>query len=311
MNQTPHQPVVAMTNASASILACFQDDKIVRYAANKHRGGSSGKKGSRYEDVFVGYKVAEIVAARVGVPAEAWPSVAGQTEEFVDDALVRRQDSVQYFQLKNVQNIIWTSGDHPLETDFSLQYRLACFQGHPNPTATLVVPDQALQAKLQATMPAAISGYSDVQFFPYSETVNRLVLENPSLHGALGALSRSRVPHIDELVGVLWVLTAAGNDFASEVSVEEILHAAARYVPNQLRTLGITAPVVLRTAFVEIVDRIAGLKYDVSQGFFSWDAFGTSGIFDFDCATPQFEDFQRLIEQENPTTFERFEELLP
>jgi len=311
MNQQAPQPVVATANTSASISACFQDDQIVRYAANKHRGGSNGKKGSRYEDVFIGYKVAEIVASHVDNPAPRWPSVAGQTEEFVDDALVRHQDGVQYFQLKNVQNITWTGGDHPLETDFSLQYRLACFQGNPSPTTTLVVPDQALQAKLQATMPVAILGYSSVQFFPYSETLNRLVLENPSLHGALGTLSRSRVPHIDELVGVLWVLTMAGNDFAGEVSVEEILHAAARHVPNQLRTSGITAPVVLRTAFVEILDRIAGLKYDATQGFFSWDAFGMSEIFDFDCATPQFEDFQKLIEQENPTTFERFEELLP
>jgi len=311
MNQLLQQPAVATTSSSAAIPACFQDDKIARYAANKHRGGSSGKKGSRYEDVFIGYKVAEIASSRVGAPSDPWPSVAGQTEEFVDDALIRHQDRVQYFQLKNVQNITWTGGDHPLETDFSLQYRLACFQGHPSPTTTLVVPDQALQAKLQATMPAAISGYSDVQFFPYSDTINRLVLENSSLHAALGTLSRSRAPHIDELVGVLWVLTAAGNDFAGEVSVEQVLHAAARFVPNQLRTVGITVPVVLRTAFAEIVDRIAGLKYDVSQGFFSWDAFGTSGIFDFDCAAPQFEDFQKLIEQENPTTFERFEELLP
>jgi len=311
MNQSLQLPAVTPTSSSASILACFQDDKIVRYAANKHRGGSSGKKGSRYEDVFIGYKVAEIVASRVGAPADAWPSIAGQTEEFVDDALIRRQDRVQYFQLKNVQSITWTGGDHPLETDFSLQYRLACFQGHPSPTTTLVVPDLALQAKLQATMPAGISGYSNVQFYPYTDTLNRLALENASLHGALGTLSRSRAPHIDELVGVLWVLTAAGNNFTGEVSVEEVLHAAARYIPNQLRTVGITAPVVLRTAFVEIVDRIAGLKYDVSQGFFSWDAFGTSGIFDFDCASSQFEDFQKLIEQENPTTFERFEELLP
>lgn len=311
MNQQAPQSVISTTNTSASISACFQDDKIVRYAANKHRGGSSGKKGSRYEDIFIGYKVAEIVASRVGRPVNSWPSVAGQTEEFVDDALVRRHDCVQYFQLKNVQSISWTGGDHPLETDFSLQYRLACFQGNQNPTTTLVVPDRALQAKLQATIPSAISGYSNVQFFPYSETLNRLVLENPSLHTALGTLARSRAPHIDELVGVLWVLTMAGNDFGCEVSVEEILHAAARHVPNQLRTSGITTPVVLRTAFVEILDRIAGLKYDASQGFFSWDAFGTSEIFDFDCATSQFEDFQKLIEQENPMTFERFEELLP
>jgi len=311
MNQPGPQPVVSTADTSATIFACFQDDKIVRYAANKHRGGSNGKKGSRYEDAFIGYKVAEIVASRVGAPANPWPSVAGQTEEFVDDALVRGQDRVQYFQLKNVQNITWTGGDHPLETDFSLQYRLACFQGCPNPTTTLVVPDRALQARLQATMPAAIAGYSNVQFFPYSETLNRLVLENPSLHGALGAMARSRIPHIDELVSVLWVLTMASNAFEREASVEEILDAAARYIPNQLRTSGITVPAVMRTAFVAILDRIAGLKYDASQGFFSWEAFGTSEIFDFDCATPQFEDFQKLIEQENPTTFERFEELLP
>jgi hypothetical protein len=116
---------------------------------------------------------------------------------------------------------------------------------------------------------------------------------------------------MDDLVGVLGVLVIASGEFVQEVSVEEILRTAHRYYPSQLRAVGIMEPAALRAQFVNVVDQIAGLKYDVSQGFFSWAAYGTSAIFGFDCADPRFEEFQKLIEQENPTTFERFEELLP
>jgi hypothetical protein len=310
MNQTVPQPAVVTSslNSHASIVACLGQDAAT-YAANKHRGGSNGKKGARYEDAFLAYKVAEIAARRVGVFGNAWPLVAGQTQGFVDDVLVREATATNYFQLKNVKDITWTGGKHPITTDFSYQYRLACHENQPGPITTLVVADEALRDNLQAAMPAEIAPHSAVVFFPYSETLNRLVLENPALHDTLRKISRSSNPPMDDLVGVLGVLVMASGEFVQEVSVEEIFRAAHRYYPGQIRTVGITSPAVLRAQFVSIVDGIAGLQYDVSQGFFSWDGYGTSGIFDFDCSHPRFEEFQKLVEEQRPTTFERFEEL--
>jgi len=312
MNQPVPQSaaVVFSINSNSSIIACL-GQAAATYAANKHRGGSSGKKGARYEDHFLAYKVAEIAASRVGMLNSAWPSIAGQTQGFVDDVLMRDGTATKYFQLKNVKDITWTGGTHPIATDFSYQYQLARHENQPGPTTTLVVADMALRDKLQAAMPGTIAPHSEVVFFPYRETLNRLVLDNPALHDTLRKISRSSNPPQDDLVGVLGVLVMASGEFAQEVSVEEILRTAHRYYPTQIRTVGITSPVILRAQFTNIVDQIAGLKYDVSQGFFSWDAYGTSEILDFDCADPKFEEFQKLIEQENPTTFERFEELVP
>jgi hypothetical protein len=312
MNQPVPQPAAAapLINSHASIVACLGQEAAT-YAANKHRGGSSGKKGTRYEDAFLAYKVAEIAANRAGVFGNAWPSVAAQIQGFVDDALVRDTATTNYFQLKNDKSITWTGGKHPIAIDFSYQFRLAHHENQPGPTTTLVVADEEQRDKLQAAMPVDIAAHSNVVFFPYSETLNRLVLENPALHDTLKKISRSSAPPMDDLVGVLGVLVIASGEFVQEVSVEEILRTAHRYYPSQLRAVGIMEPVVLRAQFVNVVDQIAGLKYDVSQGFFSWAAYGTSAIFGFDCADPRFEEFQKLIEQENPTTFERFEELLP
>jgi hypothetical protein len=312
MNQSVSQPTASATsiNSHASILACLGQGPAT-YAANKHRGGSNGRKGARYEDFYLAYKVAEIAAGRVGAYGAPWPFVASQAPGFVDDILVRDITSTNYFQLKNVANITWTGGVHPIATDFAYQYKVACHENQPGPTTTLVVADAALRDALQATMPAEIATHSAVTFFPFSDTLNRLVLENSSLHDTLTKISRSSKPLNDELVGVLGVLVMASGEFTQEASVEDILRVAHRYYPTQIRTVGITSPIVMRAQFVNVVDKIAGLKYDVSQGFFSWEGYGTSEILDFDCADPKFEEFQKLIEQENPTTFERFEELVP
>lgn len=62
----------------AAIEDCLGKD-AAKYAANKHRGGSSGAKGARYEDFFLAVKVAEAAAALVDDPDAEWPHVKGQS----------------------------------------------------------------------------------------------------------------------------------------------------------------------------------------------------------------------------------------
>lgn len=307
---SPSPAPFAEKNLLASIVACLGED-IAKYAANKHRGGENGKKGSRYEDYFLAYKVAEIVFARIGNHDLDWPVLAGQTRGFVDDIVVQENTKTEYFQLKNVEAITWTGGKHPVATDFSYQYKLACYEGQPNPMTSIVVPHRRLEEDLLGTIPGDIQMHSGVVLFPFSVTPNRLVLENESLHPVLSGLARSRAPEQDELVGVLGVLIIACLNHPEGGSVDEILRSAHRYTPNQLRSSGVLEPVVLRVRFGEILAEIEGLTYDVSQGFFTWAGLGTTGGFDFDCADIRFSQFQELIERECPTTFDGFEELLP
>lgn len=309
MTQTPPPQSIASATAAA-ILAAGLGQAAATYAANKHRGGASGKKGSRYEDYFLAYKVAEIVSRRTVADAP-WPRLVGQSQGFVDDVVINDAAATEHYQLKNAATITWLGGTHPIATDFAHQYVLAAYLQLPSPTTHLVVPSATLAATLAGDMPSAISVHSSVVQFPYSETLNRLVLENISLHTVLGNLARTRNPSKDELVGVLGVLVMACGEFPAGGGVDEIIGIANRYMPRQLKTVGVVAPVLLRTDFVKILARIGGLTYDVNQGFFAWSGFGTYGTLNFDCADERFDAFQLLVEQKQPMTFDGFEELLP
>jgi hypothetical protein len=303
-------PVVP-DSSLASITACL-GEAAAKYAQNKHRGGSNGKKGSRYEDYFLAYSVAEIVSHRLDGTIPAWPFLRGQTYGFVDDMMVSSSEANSYYQLKNVASISWTTGDHPIATDFSYQYAVASYEKQANPTTHLVVANAAQQTALQHSMPGDIAPHSTVRYFPYSESVNRLVLENESLHPVLKQLSKSKTPCADELTGVLGVLIMGCLDHPEGASVEAILKSVNRFHPNQIRLIELVeAPVILSVRFKSILDGIAGLTYDVSKGFFNWSAFGTTGVFGFSCNDPQFVQFQANVEQVQPTTFDGFEELLP
>lgn len=285
-----------------------------KYAENKQRGGASGKKGCRYEDFFLAAKAGEIAADYFSSKKLDWPILRGQTFGFVDDAVVLAKVNTNYYQLKNVKSITWTSGDHPLGTDFEYQYRLSIHLKEPNPTTILVVPEAQLQELLSGTIPNAIKAHSSVTLFPFCDGhSNRIVQECKELQENLRKVVKVEHATLDELVAAFGVLILACMENPDGCSVDEIVKNANRYFPAQIRTLaeGDDGAKLLAEDFVNTLARIPRLTYDVKRGFFSWSAFGTSGVLGFDCSSDEFKQFQENVVQQQPMTFDQFEALLP
>jgi hypothetical protein len=281
------------------------------YACNKHRGGENGKRGCRYEDLFFGFKAAEIANAHLG-KAGAWPELRGQILGFVDDVVVAGAEKTDYFQLKNVQSISWTSGDHPLEVDFAYQYTVATALNEPTPRMHLVVANQELKGKLEQAVPEKIREYTTVTYFAYGETPNHVVLQNYQLQELLKPLSKNPNPTLDELEGVYSILIMSSFHFPDGAAVDEMLHSANKRTPNLLRAIYIEdVRQYLVPGFEEVLAAIPGLTYAFNKGFFSWSAFGMSEIFRTDCSSEQFKDFQTTVVERQPSTIDDFEELLP
>ena len=300
-----------MTNDQLDAIRSQFGKKAAKYLASKHRGGSSGKKGSRYEDLFLTCKIVEL-AAQVIERGGPWPVVRGQIFAFVDDVVVATVEKTEYYQLKNAKCVSWSGGTHPISADFDMQFRLSQRTGDADPWTRLVVPDRVLMEKLRATIPAGIVLHTTVEFFPYIESLNRLVLEYPELHPSLAILSRSPVPNVDELEGVLATVMMGCFQHPNGASIHQILKDACRVVPTLLCAWQITdVAVFVRSDFKSVLDRINGLAYSFDKGFFRWKAYGTSGVFSVDCSTKQFAEFQDSVVQNKPTTFDDFEGLLP
>jgi hypothetical protein len=302
----------ASQNDVKELIRVMHGDAGVTYVTNKKRGGDSGRKGPRYEDFFFVYKAAEIAVTYIAQP-RPWPAVRGQVLGYVDDVVVLTRTQSDYYQLKNVASITWTSGDHPLEADFANQYTIAQALGLPRPLTHLVVPDADLKAKMVAAMPQTISAHSSVVHFPYSDgSLNRLVLECTHLQELLKTLSKRREPTLDEIEGVYGVLTMSLLQHPDGAEVDVLLDSANKRLPNLLRSLNVVdEKQFVISNFENTLAAIPGLTYSFDKGFFSWSAFGMSGIFSTDCASAEFARFQANVVQNQPPTFDDFEGLLP
>lgn len=289
------------------IIACLGAE-VARYAQNKVRGGSNGRKGTRYEDFYGAYKVAEEAVSHLNGSTE-WPTIEDQVYAFVDDLVLTWPRLAHYHQLKNVQALSWTAGEHPLVVDFQHQVVFSKERGETAVKTTLVVANEDVFNAMSA-VPASIADHSNVVFFPYADGhANRLVIEYKPLRDLLTQLTRLEDASDDELGSVLGMLML-GMQQATTTTVEAVIEKAQRASPSLIRLFPWQMEgMELQLEFVNVLDKIFELQYGVSRGFFHWNALGTSGTLQFNCLSQDFERFQKRVIELAPETFEKFEEL--
>jgi len=294
-----------------TILKCF-GEAVAKYAANKHRGGSNGKKGTRYEDFFIAFEVANVIARHLEGGGNDWPEIGAQSEGFVDDVVLLTAISSEFSQLKNVHSLSWTGGQHPIVTDFEYQKVWAEFVGLPGLATTLVVSSAEVAHQMSANIPSSIARHTTVKSFPYCDgSMNRLVVESVELQRVLRLICKFENARLDELEATFGVIVLSCLDVSNTVSVKTLVNRTCQLYPNMLRLIVGNSLPQLDQRFTEILSKIAGLGYHVQRGFLNWSAFGTSGVLGFDCTDVQFIRFQDEVVNRHPTTFEDFEELLP
>lgn len=284
------------------------DDKTIRYLNNKNRGGENGSKGCIYELIYLASVAAKLLCEFEVTPTSKFPRLHWQLIGFVDDACVEHEDTTEFYQIKNVQSLSWTTGEHPIYEDFELQYQVSSKVGSPSPCTSLVVPDIALQVKLTAEIPDTIKLHSNVHYFPYLDgSLNRIVQENDEVRDSLKQITRSENPTIDQLEAVLGVLYLACMHTKGGKSLWQMYEVASRQHPNQLRLF---EEFNVMPEFEDALNRIRNLSYNFDRGFFNWSALGTSGTLGVSCANEKFVEFQKRVIQRQPTTFDALEEFL-
>lgn len=294
-----------------AVIGRLFDARTVAYVQKKHEGGTSGKKGTRYEDFFATARIAEILAAHVQDHGPL-PTVEEQALGFVDDLVVAETATTKYFQCKNSATVSWSSGDHPIEVDFENQIILARELGKPDPKVELVVSDSARAEKLGGEIPKAIETSTTVRHFPYAERVNQLVFSNESLRETLSKLTRMEAPEIDDLEAAFSALLLCWVKVSGKCTLEELVKSAREQSPQLLRVLPINEESQgLSEDFVNALAAIPGFSYSVKRGFFSWAAEGFLETLRCDCKSEAFERFMRRVIQAKPRHFDDFWEQLP
>lgn len=211
---------------------------ILKNIQNKHRGGTSSRKGSRYEDQFLLHKLLQVAANNTD-----WDNhrLSCQNLDFLDDVCYENLSirEKHNYQLKNSSGAVadWDSEisklvsfQHQTDIDFHLMGRSFCY---------LVVSDEQKAVRNKGEIPKDISDYAKSEYFPYYENSIDLVQEKlmPDISSLTGRTSLADCDYCAHLLlGIL-----SGD--IQPLTVREILNkAGSEGFPNPFLREDITLP---------------------------------------------------------------------
>ncbi len=291
------------------ITNCF-DVKALQYLQNKNRGGTSGQKGTRYEDLFAVYQLATLGMAVLEGQQEIY--LFSQVLAFVDDLIIDcNTTALRHYQLKNSLSVSWTSNDHQITRDFEQQHALNQQAKNRDCQLYLVVADSALQATLQARTPQSIQAFSQVLHFSFSPDLLKTIGQTSGFYEAIAYLSAFDQPDPDKIEYVAKTLMGAWiTSNQSRISVIDLLTQAQQVSPCYIRSF--SQNYQLDSEVIKIFDAIPDFTYNLAKGFLHWEYLKglEQGTPPYSINSADFCRLQKRIKRQKPKTFDELESLL-
>ncbi len=269
-----------------------EEDKS--YLANKHKGGEANAKGGLYEDFYAVFQIVSCIAHYKAT----LDSVALQTQledTFVDDLLIAHPDKNVYHQLKNTQKLTWNtkSSDRTITSDFENQIK-DCHERNEQFELKLIY--STASSLVGEKIPDSIKAYTTVEYFPYLEDLNGLIIISDAFQDALRIISvMGNESTVDELVNNAMVFLGVWKACGSKHRVR-LSDIVSRAEETKHFNLAIFSDETLSESCREILDGIEGLSYSVIGRMFYWQM----GNFKGSCPWPEGKE-QEIINKK-PTT---------
>ncbi|MDX1695988.1 MAG: hypothetical protein R3208_19640 [Ketobacteraceae bacterium] len=264
---------------------------------NQIRGGENNAKGSRHENYFAVFQI----AVRFPSALTRRIFISAQADAFVDDLVVVDQEAGARlsYQLKDAVAVDWR-GTKGILGYFFRQHILDCeYHQMPDARTVLVLGNQQVYEKLKASVPEAIAAHTDVIYFENTESPNRLLLSNPEFRKAVEALCISSA--VDKLEMIVQGLLGAWMACSPvEQDLEKIVQKAIRQTrPNLFRNF-YSEEDDLDPDFRAIIDSIDGLRYEVTNGSFSYSVGGFTGVIPHRVGSEEFRQLCNRIVSARP-----------
>jgi hypothetical protein len=292
-----------------TIRELFGSQAVARIEA-RHRGGVSGQKGSRFEDFFAVFRLAQEFARCYASETAKFTNVRraiirAQVFAIVDDVAVetRNPPAIEHYQLKNVGQLTWKS----VRNDFLHQRRL-CRKARIKSRLYLVVPTKKLQSKLESAQKGQSTRCALVVVFP-NENVSVLVQTHQGFRNALIKLSpfskhdveSEKLLTLAKFLCGHWV-TAANN----KVSIADLARAMQTEAGAFCRPAKGNKKIPSDVA--RILAAVPGFTWKMRKGFFFW-TYGTtdSGRYPHHCWSPEFTQLIERFRKQKPISFDAVE----
>ncbi|NWO06633.1 MAG: hypothetical protein HLX50_13370 [Alteromonadaceae bacterium] len=280
-------------------------EKEAQYLKNKLKGGKSNEDGSRYEDNFAVFKLAECIYQVISGEASADLQVSSQVPCFVDDYMIYnpRTNSRESFQLKNSANVSWSASKHPIETDFMFHYLLDKAAGVENSKTILAVSSEQTHRKLADNIPTRISEHTECVHFKDFLYLNQALLDDHELKAVLSKIST--IDEADKLSHLHTVMKGVWSDYKGYFSDVGSLIKKIKAIKPQFLRSG-EEPLVIDFEVEKILSEIDGFSYRILDNNliyeYSYGKGTLEGFVDFS-SNEAFVEFTTRVLESKPNTF--------
>jgi len=230
-------------------------------------GGDNNKRGNRYEDFFVVFRLIEYSPNVITNGQEV--RLKEQAACPVDDLLVVTPTSHRFHQLKAHKTITWSARDHKLTRKFLAQ-KAACQQIGQACELIVVVAEPAREKSLNANMPAELADCMTVLLFPELRQPSQLV-RRQDVNDALGEVYAGRRVSVSDYQEIVRALHAAWIEHTPDSDgfcvLGEVIKTIRQWGVGRLRCDWSDKPEGWEEA-AAILSETPGLTWWVDRGYF-------------------------------------------
>lgn len=276
-------------------------------------GGLNNKRGNRYEEQFVVFKLLEH-AHRLYLDRADWSKFKEQAGCPVDDLLIVDRVGRHYYQLKCSLSITWGKDAGKLKLEFEEQ--AASCRGEAVPfDLTVVVAHEARERSLTRHRPHSLREVARVLLFPHLTRLTEMPGRVSGVRDYLNTVAARQSESATDHEHLLWAFLNGWSD--TEPDVDGFCNLATflgRIVQMEIGRLrhDWDPQHAQWAACSRALERIPGFEFTVERGYFEWSAGATDrGISERPCSSHRFSRFIQTVLAKNPKTFEELEDFLP
>jgi hypothetical protein len=255
------------------------DDAELHYAYlnDKHKGGINNSKGNNLENHFTVYEIAKSFNENANYENTFFSS---QAFSFIDDLIIELNNNLfKFFQIKDVQNLSWDSGKHPIGSDFEIQYNVYRNTGK-NAELYLTVSRKEVYDSMVADLPKHISAFTKVVHFETADSINSLIRTNNHFKDELIKMCAISNPSSDKLDALGTIILGAWDATdKKQQSLKILLDRCYNQNPNYIK--GFEGR--LSEHLNSLLNSIKGFTFKIENGYLVW-SYNTTDIGTLSCA---------------------------
>lgn len=268
-------------------------DTYFAYLKNKNRGGTNNSKGNSFENYFAIYLFAKLFNQSTNFAGTLFST---QTFSFVDDLVieVNAANNAKFYQIKDVESLSWFGGNHPIQTDFEVQYHYSCSIGLI-PELYMTVSREQVHDSLSSQLPESIKSFTKVLYFKTANSISNLLKHNVEFKTEITKICAISKPSFNILETVATIILGVWD--ASEkksVPMNILLDKCYAINPHYIKGAKNNISKELHVA----LSSLEGFSFNLNNGFLVWNyKLSDKGILPFPVGTNEFSQWENDILQ--------------